>query len=305
MILTCPSCSTRYLVGDSAIGPAGRTVRCAACKHTWFQQPAHESATRDVVGVGSAIVNREFQGAAEAGGARTGVMTREPSAPMTREPSGGMTREPASGMTREPQGGDSAAPAFSDLRGERRGWSEAAEPQRRRSSSRAPRFSAASLGGRRYGRNPARMWGMVAAGVLVLLVVLNLIVWRDSIASAIPGAKGLFSIFGGSGDERSELTPDLESLRIITPPPPQPEIRDSRVIQRITGSIENPTARPVALPQMRGALLDASGNVVYTWTFPPPVNELAGGQTAVFDTSISDLPPTARRLRITFNTKDT
>lgn len=59
MIITCPSCSTRFVVAPAAIGKTGRRVRCAKCRHVWFAEPAgpdHEIAPEKVI--------RDDQGAA-------------------------------------------------------------------------------------------------------------------------------------------------------------------------------------------------------------------------------------------------
>jgi predicted Zn finger-like uncharacterized protein len=43
MILNCPKCSTRFLVDPVALGEKGRSVRCGACGHSWFQEPPGDS----------------------------------------------------------------------------------------------------------------------------------------------------------------------------------------------------------------------------------------------------------------------
>jgi len=48
MIIGCPSCRTRYLVDEQALGGrVGRTVRCATCGHTWHQASPPELVGAD------------------------------------------------------------------------------------------------------------------------------------------------------------------------------------------------------------------------------------------------------------------
>ena len=44
MIITCPSCRTRFRIAPASLGSAGRTVRCSSCNERWFVEPFTELA---------------------------------------------------------------------------------------------------------------------------------------------------------------------------------------------------------------------------------------------------------------------
>jgi len=49
MILTCPSCNTRYSVDGEKFPAAGRTVRCAKCGHSWHQPAPEPEAAAEMI----------------------------------------------------------------------------------------------------------------------------------------------------------------------------------------------------------------------------------------------------------------
>jgi predicted Zn finger-like uncharacterized protein len=74
MIVTCPSCSVRYLVDARALGPHGRMVRCARCAHTWREVPPEDqlplvvdSPAPPPVGAAAAAAPDDAEAAAAAG----------------------------------------------------------------------------------------------------------------------------------------------------------------------------------------------------------------------------------------------
>ena len=49
MILTCPSCATRYQADEAKFPPQGRQVRCAKCGHIWHQAGPNPPAEPELV----------------------------------------------------------------------------------------------------------------------------------------------------------------------------------------------------------------------------------------------------------------
>ena len=68
MIVDCPSCGTRFRLDESALGEAGRRLRCSVCHHVWFRAPP-EAAGGEAEAPHRATQNAAGRDGGERGGA--------------------------------------------------------------------------------------------------------------------------------------------------------------------------------------------------------------------------------------------
>ena len=262
MILTCPSCAARFLVNSAAIGADGREVRCGRCGNSWFARPSDE---------------------APAAAAPPPPLA---AAPAAAEPHPEPTHDGAPAIDGDPTLDDGPPPIQEPLM-HPRDADRAVRPEARPRRANVPAIRPAP---RRW---PARLaWVALIAVLIGIGAVAS--VYREEVIAALPAAAPLYAAVG------MESAPLGFGLNLIIDESDQSE-RDGQTVLRVSGRIENTSATPIRIPDLRAALFDAEERELQGWTFSAPVASLPPNRNAPFKTEFANPAKNAVRLEILFH----
>lgn len=297
MIISCPACATRYVVPDTAIGAEGRTVRCAKCRHSWFQEGA-ESVAQPAPAPRAPVPPAPAAASPEPAPVPPQAPSPPPPAPPpvqhgapepapteSPEPPSFWPQPPAPPLSDDAQVNEAPIPAAraarvysdDDIAGHSHPatYSDDYGDDHRSSFEHEPPF--------RPRRNRTRLLTIAAAlFAVVALAATGAVAWFG-VPDWLPISRATFA----------ESQPDL----VLDFPPNR---QDRRTLPNKTeffgasGTITNTGQSQRTVPTILIVLRDASGRVVYTWEVAPPKRQLAPGESVTINEAVTDVPKSAK-----------
>lgn len=273
MIIACPACATRYVVPDSAIGIEGRTVRCAKCKHSWFQDgpDADRLAAVQDIPAPSPAPPPHPPAPAKASPPRTSAAVYTDPAVADRG-----NRAPAAEQM-PPRDGpdfDETAPPYGDVQ------DDLPPPPRPEDELGPSRFDHAPPFRRRLNIN--RLWTWAAAIFAVIALGTVVAVNYVGVPEWVPVTRPLF----GAAQPDLELSFPVEQQERRTLPNGT-EFFGARIIVKNTARETRP------IPPILIVLRDQRERQVYSWVVQPPQSSLAPGEDLTINEAVTDVPKSA------------
>ena len=286
MIIACPACATRYVVPDSAIGVEGRTVRCAKCRHSWFQDGPELAVPPAAIASAQAAPPEPPQSPPsvvepaqpEAVAPEPEASEREPSVPDWDQQEPARWSEPPAAVPEPepeppisfaedelPPPPPSAAPLSPDEPEADDGYSRFAHE---------PLF--------RPRRNPARMWTIAA--VLFAVVALGAVgatAWFG-LPSWVPFAHPMFA------EEQPGLRLDFPAKMQGQRP-----LSDQTWFFEANGTVTNVSQSARSVPTILAVLKDARGRIVFNAELHSPKRVLAPGESVSINEALVSVPKAA------------
>ena len=299
MIIACPACATRYVVPDSAIGVEGRTVRCAKCRHSWFQDGPELAAPVEPVAAAPEEPTPPPAPVAERV-SEPEVLVAEPEVPAAAPELDEAEPAPSPADWDEPQPAQLSDTPAVESEAEPEPEPEAPPPVSFAEDPMPPPppgaapLSAGEPGSEedyshfahepmfRPRRNPARMWTLAA--MLFAVVALGAVAataWFG-LPSWVPFAHPLFA------EEQPGLTLDFPAKMQGQRP-----LSDQTWFFEANGTVTNVSQAARSVPTILAVLKDARGRIVFSAELHSPKRVLAPGESVSINEALVSVPKAA------------
>jgi predicted Zn finger-like uncharacterized protein len=297
MIIACPACSTRYVVPDEAIGIDGRTVRCAKCKNSWFQDGPEvaveapldpETDAAQVDEVASPSADSSAEDTSPEAGQQVDNADEEPQEDPP-QPSVSHWRSSDHESETESQSRDQAIEddGAADQEDEAPEVEEsvtepAPEPVQEFHYEEEPsQFDYEPPF--RARRNPLKLWTAAALAFAATALGTILAVNYWGLPEWVPVSRPTFAI--NQPELQLEFPPDQQDRRTLP---------NGTEYFGASGSVTNIGRETINVPPILIVLRDEMDRIVYSWEIVPPQPSLAPGETIAIKEAVTDIPRSAK-----------